>query len=85
VRKPAFEEILCRVSNLLRIKTFFRKGMSFERLRMCSTAEKKEEIWSLHIVLWSGEAERWECVGIKGWLVIYFVSFSTATLISSIS
>lgn len=37
MREPAFEEILCRVSSLLRIKTFFRKGMSFERLRVCST------------------------------------------------
>lgn len=36
MRKPAFEEILCRVSHLLIIKIFFRKGMSFERLRMCS-------------------------------------------------
>lgn len=37
MRKPTFEEILCRVSNLLRIKTFFRKGTSFESLRMCCT------------------------------------------------
>lgn len=86
MRKPTFEEILCRVSNLLRIKTFFRKGTSFESLRMCCTVLRmKEKIWSLHIVLWSGEEEQWECVGIKGCLVIYFVPFSTATLISSIS
>lgn len=36
MRKLSFEEILCIVSNLLRKKTFFRKGMSFERFRMCS-------------------------------------------------
>lgn len=85
MKKLSFEEILCTDSKLLRIKIFLRKGLSFERFRMCSSAEYKDEIWFLHIVLWSGEVEQWECVGIRGWLVIYFVSFSTAALISSIS
>lgn len=37
MRELAFEEILHRVSNLLRIKTLFKEGMSFESLKMCTT------------------------------------------------
>lgn len=57
MRKPAFEEILCRVSNLLIIKIFFRKGMSFERLRMCSTLLRIRERFG-PFTLFSGVGKR---------------------------
>lgn len=58
MRKQALEEILCSLKLIeLQIKTFFRKGMSFERLRVCSTVLRIRKRYG-PVSLFSGVGKR---------------------------